>query len=150
MGYRDDFYRIENIIGYTGKLSKRPSVYFFSAASNAYGHITQAHGDQTNVGREIYKEDPDYLIENTQIYTNNYPVGEYAEHEGMDIKGNACVEWRTSEEYADTIDSFHTSRNLFIPVRPSRFFPAAVESKVKIAVCAIAIREFQNLKSRYG
>lgn len=149
MGYRDDFYCIENIIGYTGKLSKRPSVYFYSEASDAYGHITQAHGDQTNIGREIYKVDPNYLIENTQIYTNKYPVGEFEQHEGLEIEGNACVEWRTSTKYVDTIDSFHTSRNLFIPIRPSRFFPDALESKVKIAVCAIAIREYPNLKSRY-
>ncbi len=48
--YRCDFYQAENIIGYTGNLGNNPTVYFHK--DDEYGHITQAHGDASNVGRE--------------------------------------------------------------------------------------------------
>ena len=53
MGYRDDFYMVQNIIGYTGNLNDFPTVYFLKGSE--YGHITQKHGDSQNVGRmEVY------------------------------------------------------------------------------------------------
>lgn len=51
MAYEPNFYVPENIIGYTGVLSKNPTVYFLSGTD--YGHITQVHEDWTNVGREV-------------------------------------------------------------------------------------------------
>jgi hypothetical protein len=65
MGYRDDFYIAENIIGYTGKLQENPSVYFFiGGASKTFGHITQDHGVPENIGRGKVKTDPDYKYGN--------------------------------------------------------------------------------------
>lgn len=148
MGYRDGFYTADNIIGYTGRLHGHPSVYFFDLANFGYGHITMAHGDPTNVGREEYQEDQNYLIENTDINEINYPVGEYTDHDHLLATGQACVEWATGQ--GGTQDSFHTSRNMLVPVRPSHFFPNAAVQTVALAVCAVAIREFPNLKSRYS
>jgi hypothetical protein len=51
MSYEPTFFVPENIIGYTGVLSKNPTVYFLS--STHYGHITQVHEEWTNVGREV-------------------------------------------------------------------------------------------------
>ena len=60
MGYRDDFYTEENIVGYTGDINNNPTVYFEKNHGNgeiSYGRITQSHGDPENQGREfILKE----------------------------------------------------------------------------------------------
>ena len=77
MGYRHDFYREENIIGYTGELLKNPTVYFADAGGInprlqqvgnkqqvlvEFGHITQAHNMPSNVGRERVREAFSYSI----------------------------------------------------------------------------------------
>jgi hypothetical protein len=61
-GYEPDFYTPENIIGYTGVLSKNPTVYFLSKTH--YGHITQVHEDWTNVGREVIYPNASYEFGN--------------------------------------------------------------------------------------
>jgi hypothetical protein len=50
MGYRDDFYVVENFIGYSGNLDSSPTLYFVSKSE--FGHITQTHRKSDNVGRE--------------------------------------------------------------------------------------------------
>lgn len=52
MGFRDDLYTCENIIGYTGKLHAAPTVYFISEELQLVGHITQQHHFQPNIGRQ--------------------------------------------------------------------------------------------------
>jgi hypothetical protein len=59
MGYRDDFYTIDNIVGYTaadGDITQAPSVYF--ETNTEHGRITQVHSNQDNVGRNtvMHKE----------------------------------------------------------------------------------------------
>lgn len=88
MGYRDDFYVAENLIGYTGSIHNSPSVYFQSATE--YGHITQYHALPLNIGRESVHDAANYTIANEQ--TEN---------------GLVCVE-------RDDGEIFHTSRNLFV------------------------------------
>lgn len=51
MAYRPDFYTAENIIGYTGELHRKPTVYFRDDIE--FGHITQQHREADNVGREV-------------------------------------------------------------------------------------------------
>ena len=63
MGYRDDFYIVENIVGYTGKLGKSPTVYF--KKGDETGHITQYHELDSNVGREEVLSDPGYRYDGT-------------------------------------------------------------------------------------
>ncbi len=84
MGYRDDFYVAENLIGYTGELNKMPSVYFKKGGQ--FGHITQYHDVRPNIGREPVYEDDSYEIVN--------------------VDGH-CVESCGGKV-------FHKSRNLFI------------------------------------
>ena len=63
MAYAADFYVPDNIIGYTGVLSKNPTVYFLSATH--YGHITQVHDVWENVGRETVLSNQKYRFGNT-------------------------------------------------------------------------------------
>lgn len=65
MGYRDDFYTAENVIGYSGKLHDFPTVYFQTAAEA--GHITQKHGTSQNVGRQAVFASDGYKIENRTV-----------------------------------------------------------------------------------
>jgi len=65
MGYRDDFYRTANIIGYSGQIDSFPSVYFQS--SSEYGHITQMHFYPQNVGRMKVESAVGYTIGNERI-----------------------------------------------------------------------------------
>ncbi len=88
MGYRDDFYTAENIIGYTGTVHADPTVYFFR--DHEYGHITQNHGIAQNVGRGPVRRHEDYRIDN------------------RDVKGEQrCVEYANGKV-------FHISRNVFV------------------------------------
>ncbi|HUO23133.1 MAG TPA: hypothetical protein VMU59_11510 [Caulobacteraceae bacterium] len=65
MGYRDDFYIVDNIIGYSGSLSDFPSVYF--QTKGEFGHITQKHPSSQNVGRSIVQHAAGYKIENVMV-----------------------------------------------------------------------------------
>ena len=60
MGYRDDFYMVQYIIGYSGNLHAFPTVYF--RKGNEYGHITQKHPCPQNVGRMAVRSSADYWI----------------------------------------------------------------------------------------
>ncbi|GAA5165105.1 hypothetical protein [Viridibacterium curvum] len=65
MGYRDDFYMVQYIIGYTGNLNDFPTVYFIKGKE--FGHITQKHDESQNVGRmEVYASDG-YTIGNKMV-----------------------------------------------------------------------------------
>jgi len=63
--YRADFYKPENIIGYTGRIDDNPTVYFMTGpphGPNEYGHITQAHQIGPNEGRESVRRSAHYEI----------------------------------------------------------------------------------------
>jgi hypothetical protein len=62
MGYRDDFYKAANVIGYTGQVHKNPTVYFFDGKE--FGHITQYHPIPLNIGREAVHTSINYTIRN--------------------------------------------------------------------------------------
>lgn len=63
MGYSDSFYVVDNIVGYTGKVNELPTVYFED--ESAYGHITQQHKYDWNVGREALRSREGYSTANT-------------------------------------------------------------------------------------
>jgi hypothetical protein len=65
MGYRDDFYHAENMIGYSGDIQSFPTVYF--QMGEKYGHITQEHGRSQNVGRGTVKRNANYSIGNEEV-----------------------------------------------------------------------------------
>jgi len=63
MGYRDDFYVVDNVVGYTGKIQESPTVYFESESE--VGHITQVHDIKSNIGREAVFSREGYSATNT-------------------------------------------------------------------------------------
>jgi hypothetical protein len=91
MAYASWLYNVNNIIGYTGDVNSRPTVYF--QLGRGYGHITQNHSIPSNIGREKYEIHHDYRIDN------------------YDIDG----ELHAVESEATKV--FHVSRNEFIPRR---------------------------------
>jgi hypothetical protein len=62
MGYRDDFYMVKYIIGYTGDLHDFPTVYF--QKGDEYGHVTQKHDYPQNVGRMEVRQSNTHSIGN--------------------------------------------------------------------------------------
>jgi hypothetical protein len=65
MGYRDDFYIVANVIGYTGSISDNPTVYFESNAE--YGRITQAHDNADNIGRNKVRSNEGHSLANETL-----------------------------------------------------------------------------------
>lgn len=65
MGYRDDFYMVQYIIGYSGALHDFPTVYF--QKGDEYGHITQKHDIPQNVGRMEVRKSKGYWIGNEMV-----------------------------------------------------------------------------------
>jgi hypothetical protein len=68
MGYRDDFYVVRNIIGYTGRISfdLPPTIYFYDCTRKLLGHITQYHPNYENIGRQKVIVAIGYLIFNSR------------------------------------------------------------------------------------
>jgi hypothetical protein len=64
MAYRPDFYRKDNIIGYTGRITSNPTVYF-QYRHDEFGRITQDHPRRNNIGRDKVRKAMDYRIANT-------------------------------------------------------------------------------------
>jgi len=66
MGYRDDFYTVANIVGYTAEraagIAGLPTVYF--RGGQEFGHITQNHWLNENNGREPVGSSPTYQMGN--------------------------------------------------------------------------------------
>lgn len=67
--YAPLFYVRNNIIGYTGELERMPTVYFNDGEH--HGHITQAHSDPSNIGREmvqdVHADGYTYVIRNEEF-----------------------------------------------------------------------------------
>ena len=62
MGYRDDFYVVGNMYGYTGKINEKPTVYF--KTDTEYGRITQDHEHKNNIGRNKVRNADGYTLRN--------------------------------------------------------------------------------------
>src|SRR5215218_5752828 len=139
MGYRDDFYTKDNILGYTGKLQDNPTVYFADAGRMnpktvkvngkeqvvvTYGHITQAHDMPTNVGRERVDESYSYSIHN---------VKENGEEHAQEAVYGTLVGAKKAAHH-----EFHTSRNRF-----------EASTKGNIEILALAISKFPAIKKMY-
>src|SRR5215207_5971944 len=79
MGYRDDFYKVENIVGITGPVNELPTVYFKDAATGEFGHITQVHSADWNAGRTEVAKDAGWKIVNE--CTGGCSCGQNTAHE---------------------------------------------------------------------
>lgn len=124
MGYKDDFYSVDNIIGYTGDINNMPTVYFQRRLQPIgqgnwieFGHITQQHGHADNVGREELDPSDDYTIDNEFIQGQMRSVER--------IQGRAI----------------HYSRSIFVP-----FFVVPDDKKYLLNA---SIRACPKLKKRY-
>lgn len=73
MGYRDDFYIPQYIIGFTGFLDKSPTVYFKHGLE--FGRITQEHAHKNNIGRNLVRSDAGYQIVNNKGHAEEYYGG---------------------------------------------------------------------------
>lgn len=122
MGYRDDLYRPVHMIGYTGQLNARPTAYFFNPEDGSYGHITQEHKYPANIGREGVRNEDSYAIANEVV-------------DGV-LRN---VERRHGKP-------FHTSRNPFVPIFASKFFPDAESDFRALALLARVIADFPEMK----
>ena len=89
MSYRDDFYIVENIIGYTGDLTDNPTVYFENGEE--YGHITQDHKKDDNIGREYVRPLEGYGAVNTDEGTDKVRLHEYLGTEIIHYSRNELV-----------------------------------------------------------
>ena len=145
MGYRDDFYKKENILGYTGDLADIKYTVYFADAGGLnpktvevdgkqqvlvqFGRITQEHPHKDNIGRGEVHECYSYSIfnENGQAKECVYGRSELKKI-GMRQKGG-------EDEHL----SFHTSRNSFEPVNGGN-----------LEILASAITRFQKAKDKVG
>lgn len=118
MGYRDDFYVTENIIGYTGTLTEHPTVYFLlmdgltevggrTHVKCYFGHITQKHDNEENVGREPVRQSYSYSIHN--VTKNGEERAEECVYGRQELRSNHLGGKTTSDGH----ERFHTSRNRF-------------------------------------
>ncbi|HEY4212504.1 MAG TPA: hypothetical protein VGM84_13575 [Steroidobacteraceae bacterium] len=131
MSYRDDFYTEENILGYTGDLKGKPTIYFADAGGVnpkletvdgkqkvvvTFGHITQFHDIADNVGRELVREAYSYTISNVM-----YEGEEHAQECVYGLKeafkqgwnGNALYKTEPGKSRDQQHLDFHISRNRF-------------------------------------
>jgi hypothetical protein len=123
MGYRDDFYCIQNVYGYSGDIHHFPTVYFVqeTPTGKLYGHITQAHPGSTNVGRgRVDGPDPHYeareeirdgvrkLVEynrHGEFHESRSTMTKRAQMSAADIVLCAQAIWQcTGEKYIDEYD----------------------------------------------
>jgi len=90
MGYRDDFYKVENLIGYSGNLNDFPTAYFQDG--DDYGHITQRHDMPTNVGRQAVETDSDYEIGN-YLVDGEAKLVEFNSEGAFHVSRSTLTEW---------------------------------------------------------
>jgi hypothetical protein len=146
MGYKDDFYVKQNIIGWTGDINgKAFSVYFADCGGTPpktvrvadvdqivvqFGHITQKHDCPYNIGREEVGESFSYSI------FNGGGGGRMTES----VIGEVGLEKLKSGKGItdDDHDVFHDSRSPFNSV-----------TKGSIDRLAAVIDKFTTLKTRY-
>lgn len=133
MAYGDILYRRVNIIGYTGDLHHDPTVYFACAAHEHgfvklktvsinsvqsvkglfwFGHITQAHYDYRNVGRDLVRESWSYNLTNVEPKDMG-PMGAGMTAKRLQETYHQYEHWFEGQETPDRFTSIHVSRETF-------------------------------------
>lgn len=92
MAYRNNFYCIRNIIGYTGDLRYCPTVSF--RRGHEYGRITQNHRLPHNIGREEVVLHAGYRMENRRLEDHKLHLVEWEGDEAVQVSRNAFVKRR--------------------------------------------------------
>ena len=146
MGYRDDFYVKENIIGWTGDINGDAFTVYFADCDGSpprtvriagvdqivvqFGHITQKHDCPYNIGREEVGECFSYSIFNGG--GNGAMIESALGKKGMGkLKRGERLEDRDHKV-------FHDSRSAFNPV-----------SSGSVERLAAVINKFKNIKTMY-
>ena len=101
--YGEELYQPENIIGYTGDLSKPETVTVYFKKGNLYGRITQVHDDPENIGREA-------------ILKSDY----YWRFNSVKLDFCCCIPYHKIHKNHEFIgdDLIHISRTPFIKLNP--------------------------------
>jgi len=151
MAYCDLLYKVNYIIGYTGDLNNKPTVYFCKESQEngqvrtkmvgtieqilfLNGHITQFHKDNGNIGREQVFESFSYAIMNNSSgkAEETYDPREWPLNPKKD----------GADETSDGFKVIHQSRNAFTPL--------SLIDNATISTLGKAIAEFPLIKKRYG
>ena len=162
MGYMDQLYRQENIIGYTGEIGSNPTVYFCATSTDVngatktkkvgknmqvlflHGPITQAHDTATNIGREQVVESWSYSIMNAGPEHDNSGLIEQGMRNLQETYHQSEVTPDNRRFYAtpDGFSDFHISRSTFKQVGP--------RDLATLKTLALAIAKFPRVKQMYG
>ena len=147
MGYKDDFYVKENIIGWTGDINGDAFTVYFADCGGSpprtvriagvdqivvqFGHITQKHDCPYNIGREEVGECFSYSIFNGG--KDGTMIESTLGRKGMD-------KLERGERIGDADHRvFHPSRSAFNPVTSG-----------SIGNLAVVIGNFKDIKTRYN
>ncbi len=163
MGYCDYLYRPDNIIGYSGDLNNNPTVYFVTESRDENGaiktkqvgdvsqilflngHITQAHGQANNIGRELVTESYSYSIMNVDPnMIDGFNPG--------DIQGKRLQETYHQSEVPQNTPGYYPTPDGFSDFHVSRSVFKSVDMKdyATLMKLANAIAKFPRLKQMYG
>jgi len=121
MPYENDFYRIGNVVGYTGNLIKREgSLYFEDRLQNKYGRITFGHADAGNNGRGVVDTTTNYkrknmFLDEALFADDNIPMSNTVSAERSPWHQQGGFKTKVQVEYVDN-QPVHVSRGQFIKI----------------------------------
>jgi len=144
MAYANDFYKIENVVGYTGDLVARVgSLYFQDRLQNKYGRITFGHPDADNNGRGVVDTTTNYKRKNMFLdealeADANIPYSNIVSDERSPWYQKGGFKRKVQVEYVDD-QIVHYSRGQFIKINPK-------EMKYNQALVEYIIGHYQDKK----
>lgn len=121
MAYESDFYKLENVVGYTGDLVKRVgSLYFEDRRAKKYGRITMGHPDPSNNGRGVVDITDDYkrknmFLDEDLFSDDNIPTSDTVSDERSPWHQPGGFKTKVQVEYVDG-EIVHVSRGQFIKI----------------------------------
>lgn len=144
MAYANDFYKIENVVGYTGDLVKRVgSLYFQDRLQNKYGRITFGHPAADNNGRGVVHTTTNYKRKNMFLdealeADASIPYSNTVSDERSPWYQKGGFKTKVQVEYVDD-QIVHVSRGQFIKINPK-------EMKYNKALVEYIIGHYQDKK----
>ena len=123
MPYESDFYKMENVVGYTGDLVKRVgSLYFADPLQNKYGRITFGHSDTANNGRGVVDVTQNYKRKNMFLDEDLFkdysiPISDTVSDERSPWHQPGGFKSKVQVEYVND-KPVHVSRGQFIKISP--------------------------------
>lgn len=121
MPYQNNFYKIQNVVGYTGDLVKRVgSLYFEDQLQNKYGRITFGHPDTDNNGRGVVDTTQNFKRKNMFLDEDLFadyriPISDTVSDERSPWHQPGGFKTKVQVEYAND-QPVHVSRGQFIKI----------------------------------